>query len=234
MVNRAAVAVLVVWLSAIPLASAQTADPPPSTPPTPQEPVQVAPESPQRGFVSSLFHQLGNDLKHIPRRNSLTGPDAERCRSLPRVNRSTDVRCGRDGSYTVAASRDGPHRPLLERTNYPCEMTTHDSRESCCAARPVTRQLSTMSPQRPDGFGLCASGVVCAGASETAEPQTHPANIGALSGAGRDMGDALAASRRPHCVTARDAASHSLSLWGISPSIRARLRARERALHVVA
>ena len=71
MVNRTASAVLLVWLSAVPLATAQSADPPPSTPAREQEPVQVAPESPHRGFASTLVHQLGTDLKRIPRRNSL-------------------------------------------------------------------------------------------------------------------------------------------------------------------
>jgi hypothetical protein len=59
---------LVLWLA--PVAAAQDATPPPSSPPN-QEPVQAAPESPQRSFVSSLVHHLGDDLKHIPRRNSL-------------------------------------------------------------------------------------------------------------------------------------------------------------------
>jgi hypothetical protein len=71
MVNRTAGAVLLVWLSAVPLATAQSADPPPSTPAREQEPVQVAPDSPHRGFASTLVHQLGTDLKRIPRRNSL-------------------------------------------------------------------------------------------------------------------------------------------------------------------
>jgi membrane-associated phospholipid phosphatase len=71
MVNRTASAVLLVWLSAVSLATAQSADPPPSTPAREQEPVQVAPESPHRGFASTLVHQLGTDLKRIPRRNSL-------------------------------------------------------------------------------------------------------------------------------------------------------------------
>src|SRR5215213_1245526 len=72
MFNRAA-GVLFVWLWAVPFVAAQTADPPPAAPapPATQEPVQVAPESPHRGFASTLFHQLGTDLKHIPRRNSL-------------------------------------------------------------------------------------------------------------------------------------------------------------------
>jgi membrane-associated phospholipid phosphatase len=60
-------ATLLVWVWAVPLVSAQTPDPPPAV----QEPVQVTDASPQRSFVSSLVHQLGNDLKHIPRRNSL-------------------------------------------------------------------------------------------------------------------------------------------------------------------
>jgi membrane-associated phospholipid phosphatase len=60
-------------------ASAQ--DPAPATPPAetpatsppdePQEPVAVAQVSEQRGFFGSLFSQLGQDLKHMPRRNSL-------------------------------------------------------------------------------------------------------------------------------------------------------------------
>ena len=79
MVNRAA-GVLLVWLSIGPFASAQTPDPPPApAPPAGQEPgqepgkepVQVAEASPQRSFLSSLVHQLGSDLKHIPRRNSV-------------------------------------------------------------------------------------------------------------------------------------------------------------------
>ena len=79
MVNRAA-GVLLVWLSIVPLASAQAPDPPPApAPPAGQEPgqepgkepVQVAEASPQRSFLSSLVHQLGSDLKHIPRRNSV-------------------------------------------------------------------------------------------------------------------------------------------------------------------
>src|SRR5215208_867804 len=72
MFNRAA-GVLFVWLCAVPFVAAQSADPPPAAPapPATQEPVQVAQASPQRSFVSSLVHQLGSDLKHIPRRNSL-------------------------------------------------------------------------------------------------------------------------------------------------------------------
>ena len=75
MVNRAA-GVLLVWLSVVPFASAQTPDPAPAPAPPAgqepgQEPVQVAEASPQRSFVSSLVHQLGSDLKHLPRRNSV-------------------------------------------------------------------------------------------------------------------------------------------------------------------
>jgi membrane-associated phospholipid phosphatase len=66
MVNRAAGALLALMWT-VPYVSAQTTDPPTQT----QEPVRIAEASPQRSFLSSLFHQLGNDLKHIPRRNSL-------------------------------------------------------------------------------------------------------------------------------------------------------------------
>ena len=71
MLNRAALIVLVgLWIA--PSVSAQVAEPsPPATPPPAQEPVTVADESLQRGFLSSLVHQLGADLKHIPRKNSL-------------------------------------------------------------------------------------------------------------------------------------------------------------------
>lgn len=69
MVTRTA-GTLLVWLWVVPLVSGQTPDPPP-TEPAGQEPVQVADASAQRSFVSSLVHQLGSDLKHIPRRNSL-------------------------------------------------------------------------------------------------------------------------------------------------------------------
>lgn len=68
MVRRAAGALLVlVWVAP---AAAQESTPPPPPPPK-QEPAQAAPASPQRSFVSSLVHHLGDDLKHIPRRNSL-------------------------------------------------------------------------------------------------------------------------------------------------------------------
>lgn len=60
---------LLIWF--VPAAAAQDETPPPSSPPPKQEPVQAAPESPERSFVSSLVHHLGDDLKHIPRRNSL-------------------------------------------------------------------------------------------------------------------------------------------------------------------
>jgi hypothetical protein len=56
-----------IWF--VPAAAAQDETPPPSSPPPKQEPVQAAPES----HVSSLVHHLGDDLKHIPRRNSLYG-----------------------------------------------------------------------------------------------------------------------------------------------------------------
>jgi membrane-associated phospholipid phosphatase len=71
LLNRAALIVLVgLWIA--PSVSAQVAEPsPPATPPPAQEPVTVADESLQRGFLSSLVHQLGADLKHIPRKNSL-------------------------------------------------------------------------------------------------------------------------------------------------------------------
>ena len=58
--------------------SAQQPGPPtpPDTPATaplsaPQEPVAVTQTSEERGFLRSLFSQLGQDLKHMPRRNSL-------------------------------------------------------------------------------------------------------------------------------------------------------------------
>ena len=58
--------------------SAQQPGPPtpPDTPATvplsaPQEPVAVTQSSEERGFLRSLFSQLGQDLKHMPRRNSL-------------------------------------------------------------------------------------------------------------------------------------------------------------------
>ena len=60
---------LLIWL--VPAAAAQDETPPPSPPPPKQEPVKAAPASSQRNFVSSLVHNLGDDLKHIPRRNSL-------------------------------------------------------------------------------------------------------------------------------------------------------------------
>jgi PAP2 superfamily protein len=60
---------LLTWL--VPAAAAQDETPPPSPPPPKQESVKAAPESSQRNFVSSLVHNLGDDLKHIPRRNSL-------------------------------------------------------------------------------------------------------------------------------------------------------------------
>jgi membrane-associated phospholipid phosphatase len=58
---------LLAWIA--PAAGAQDTAPP-ARPPK-QEPVQAAPASPQRSFVSSLIHHLGDDLKHMPRRNSL-------------------------------------------------------------------------------------------------------------------------------------------------------------------
>jgi len=71
MVNRVACALLV-WLWAVPFVSAQTTETtPPPSPPAQQEPVQAAEASPQRSFISSLVHQLGSDVKHIPRRNSV-------------------------------------------------------------------------------------------------------------------------------------------------------------------
>jgi hypothetical protein len=82
---------LLVCLGTTPFVAAQTTDPhpAPATPPAqtpvpamppdgesasapaPQEPVAVKQTSEERGFVKSLFSQLGQDLKHIPRRNSL-------------------------------------------------------------------------------------------------------------------------------------------------------------------
>jgi membrane-associated phospholipid phosphatase len=46
--------------------------PTPSAPSTPQQVAQAEePTKPTRGFFSALAHNMGDDLKHIPRRNSL-------------------------------------------------------------------------------------------------------------------------------------------------------------------
>jgi hypothetical protein len=63
-------------------AGAAAQDPKPTPPPTPQTPATPPPEGqkvaaaedltkPTRSFFPALFHNLGDDLKHIPRRNSL-------------------------------------------------------------------------------------------------------------------------------------------------------------------
>jgi membrane-associated phospholipid phosphatase len=88
---RTAGLLCLLWLGAAPRVAAQTTDPQsapetpsaqtpaPATPPdsgtsapsAPQEPVAVQQTSEERGFVKSLISQLGQDLKHMPRRNSL-------------------------------------------------------------------------------------------------------------------------------------------------------------------
>jgi hypothetical protein len=67
--HRRAILLTIGILTATSGAYAQEQPKPPSPPP----PVAAAEEQakPERGFFKSLFHNLGDDIKHIPRKNSL-------------------------------------------------------------------------------------------------------------------------------------------------------------------
>jgi hypothetical protein len=62
---------LVVGLSAIPVFAQETEPPPQDPQQKPPAAVGEAGKKPTRGFVKALFYNLGDDVKHMPRRNSL-------------------------------------------------------------------------------------------------------------------------------------------------------------------
>jgi len=70
--TRCLLAALLLTTAAMPVA-AQAPDEAPATqqPATTQEPDGKDPDGPTRGFFSSLGHNLGDDVKHIPRWNSV-------------------------------------------------------------------------------------------------------------------------------------------------------------------